>query len=155
MKELADGSGILSTFHLSRGLIGDTRCPCPYIRDVPDVRGLGRVGQGQSCPRPAAEAVHFRSFHFVLHSHPHGACMLTTHPSFSLTGLLSFMLSDEMTTGSVTSTDAHKRAFAARSHAWNLTQPRFREAFPEVSSSRSLWPSNEQLIDAATLVLHA
>lgn len=48
-----------------------------------------------------------------------------------LTGLLSFMLSDEMTTGSVTSSDAHKRAFAARSHAWNLTQSRFREAFPE------------------------
>lgn len=50
----------------------------------------------------------------------------------SLTGLLSFMLSDEMTTGSVTSSDTHKRAFAARSHAWNLTQARFRDAFPEV-----------------------
>lgn len=48
-----------------------------------------------------------------------------------LTGLLSFMLSDEMTTGSVTSSDAHKRAFAGRSHAWNLTQSRFRDAFPE------------------------
>jgi ubiquitin-conjugating enzyme E2 J2 len=44
------------------------------------------------------------------------------------------MLSDEMTTGSVTSTEAHKRAFAARSHAWNIAQPRFREAFPEVRS---------------------
>ncbi|EGO20551.1 hypothetical protein SERLADRAFT_351869 [Serpula lacrymans var. lacrymans S7.9] len=51
-----------------------------------------------------------------------------------LTGLLSFMLSDEMTTGSVTSTDVHKRSFAARSHAWNLTQPRFKEAFPDVSN---------------------
>ncbi|EAU90003.2 ubiquitin-conjugating enzyme E2 6 [Coprinopsis cinerea okayama7 len=48
-----------------------------------------------------------------------------------LTGLLSFMLSDEMTTGSVTSSDAHKKAFAVRSHAWNLTQSRFRDAFPE------------------------
>jgi len=48
-----------------------------------------------------------------------------------LTGLLSFMLSDEMTTGSVTSSDAHKEAFAARSHAWNLTQNKFKEAFPE------------------------
>jgi len=48
-----------------------------------------------------------------------------------LTGLLSFMLSDEMTTGSVTSSDSHKRAFAARSHAWNLTQPKFKEAFPD------------------------
>ncbi|EDR05272.1 uncharacterized protein LACBIDRAFT_252050 [Laccaria bicolor S238N-H82] len=50
-----------------------------------------------------------------------------------LTGLLSFMLSDEMTTGSVTSSDPHKRAFAARSHSWNLSQSRFREAFPDVS----------------------
>ncbi|KAJ7147732.1 UBC-like protein [Mycena crocata] len=59
----------------------------------------------------------------------------TWNPAWSvatiLTGLLSFMLSDEMTTGSVTSTEAHKRAFAARSHAWNITQPRFREAFPD------------------------
>ncbi|TDL23815.1 UBC-like protein [Rickenella mellea] len=48
-----------------------------------------------------------------------------------LTGLLSFMLADEMTTGSVTTSLADKRAYAARSHAWNLTQKRFREAFPD------------------------
>jgi len=48
-----------------------------------------------------------------------------------LTGLLSFMLSDEMTTGSMTSSDTHKRAFATRSHAWNLTSQRFKDAFPE------------------------
>lgn len=42
------------------------------------------------------------------------------------------MLSDEMTTGSVTSSDGHKRTFAAKSHAFNLTQPRFRDAFPDV-----------------------
>ncbi|KAG2031827.1 ubiquitin-conjugating enzyme/RWD-like protein [Suillus americanus] len=61
----------------------------------------------------------------------------TWNPAWSvatiLTGLLSFMLSDEMTTGSVTSSDGHKRAYAARSHSHNLTQPRFREAFPDVS----------------------
>ena len=51
---------------------------------------------------------------------------------FRLTGLLSFMLSDEMTTGSVTSSDSHKKSFAAKSHAFNLTQHRFREAFPDV-----------------------
>ncbi|PPQ92313.1 hypothetical protein CVT25_008519 [Psilocybe cyanescens] len=51
-----------------------------------------------------------------------------------LTGLLSFMLSDEMTTGSVTSSEPHKRAFAARSHSWNIQQNRFKEAFPEYSS---------------------
>lgn len=51
---------------------------------------------------------------------------------FSLTALLSFMLADEMTTGSVTSSDADKRAYAARSHAWNVQQKRFKDAFPEV-----------------------
>ncbi len=44
------------------------------------------------------------------------------------------MLSDEMTTGSVTTSDADKRVYASRSHAWNLQQRRFREAFPEVST---------------------
>ncbi|KAL1944992.1 hypothetical protein VTO73DRAFT_2612 [Trametes versicolor] len=48
-----------------------------------------------------------------------------------LTGLLSFMLADEMTTGSVTTTDAEKRVYAARSHSWNLQQKRFKDAFPE------------------------
>jgi ubiquitin-conjugating enzyme E2 J2 len=47
------------------------------------------------------------------------------------------MLSDEMTTGSVTSTDVEKRDFALRSHEWNRKQKRFRDAFPEVSGQRS------------------
>lgn len=55
--------------------------------------------------------------------------LLTFNPR--LTGLLSFMLSDEMTTGSVTSTDNDKRAYAVRSHAWNIQQKRFKEAFPD------------------------
>ncbi|CCM02624.1 uncharacterized protein FIBRA_04727 [Fibroporia radiculosa] len=63
----------------------------------------------------------------------------TWNPAWSvstiLTGLLSFMLSDEMTTGSVTNTDIEKRTYAARSHAWNLTQRKFKEAFPEYCTS--------------------
>lgn len=59
----------------------------------------------------------------------------TWNPAWSvatiLTGLLSFMLSDEMTTGSVTATDSQKRAYAARSHEWNVSQTRFKEAFPD------------------------
>jgi ubiquitin-conjugating enzyme E2 J2 len=57
-----------------------------------------------------------------------------------LTGLVSFMLSDEMTTGSVTTTDTDKRVYASRSHAWNLQQRRFRDSFPEycTPSRRSL-----------------
>src|ERR1700722_13015269 len=61
---------------------------------------------------------------------------LITHASHRLTGLLSFMLTDEMTTGSITSTDAHKRTFAAQSHGWNIKQLKFREAFPEVRHRR-------------------
>jgi ubiquitin-conjugating enzyme E2 J2 len=41
------------------------------------------------------------------------------------------MLSNEMTTGSVNSSDAQKSQFASRSHAWNLEQARFKEAFPD------------------------
>ncbi|KAF9451185.1 UBC-like protein [Macrolepiota fuliginosa MF-IS2] len=59
----------------------------------------------------------------------------TWNPAWSvatiLTGLLSFMLSDEMTTGSLNSSEDVRRAYAARSHEWNLAQPRFREVFPE------------------------
>jgi ubiquitin-conjugating enzyme E2 J2 len=48
-----------------------------------------------------------------------------------LTGLLSFMLSDEITTGSVNTTDTDKRAWARKSHPWNIQQRKFKEAFPE------------------------
>jgi len=48
-----------------------------------------------------------------------------------LTGLLSFMLSDEITTGSVNTTDGDKRAWARKSHSWNIQQRKFKEAFPE------------------------
>jgi hypothetical protein len=43
------------------------------------------------------------------------------------------MLSDEITTGSVTTSDAEKRIRAERSHAWNITQKKFKEMFPDVS----------------------
>lgn len=45
------------------------------------------------------------------------------------------MLSDEMTTGSVTSADRDKRVLATRSHDWNRKQKRFQDAFPEVRSA--------------------
>jgi len=48
-----------------------------------------------------------------------------------LTGLLSFMLSDEITTGSVNTSDADKGAWARKSHSWNIQQRKFKEAFPE------------------------
>lgn len=42
------------------------------------------------------------------------------------------MMSDEITTGSVNTTDADKRVWARKSHPWNLEQRKFKEAFPEV-----------------------
>ncbi|KAJ1023239.1 hypothetical protein NDA16_003392 [Ustilago loliicola] len=62
--------------------------------------------------------------------HPH-----TWQPGWNtstiLIGLLSFMCSDEMTTGSVTASDADRRKLAAQSHAFNLTQKKFCQIFPE------------------------
>jgi len=59
----------------------------------------------------------------------------TWNPAWSVaticTGILSFMLSDEITTGSVTSSDHEKRILAQRSHDWNIKQRRFVEAFPD------------------------
>lgn len=53
-----------------------------------------------------------------------------------LTGLLSFMLSDEMTTGSLNGEESERRILAARSHGWNISQKKFRDAFPEYSDAK-------------------
>lgn len=49
----------------------------------------------------------------------------------SLVGLLSFMCSDDMTTGSVMATHADRCTLAQRSHAFNIKQPRFKKIFPD------------------------
>ncbi|CAK9779958.1 unnamed protein product [Cutaneotrichosporon oleaginosum] len=51
-----------------------------------------------------------------------------------LTGLLSFMLSDEITAGAVKTTDAQKRDYATKSHAFNLNNKKFREIFPKYAT---------------------
>jgi len=48
-----------------------------------------------------------------------------------LTGLLSFMLSDEITTSAVKGTAEQKIAYAKASHAHNCRNPKFRTIFPE------------------------
>jgi len=59
----------------------------------------------------------------------------TWNPAWSVaticTGLLPFMLSEDVTTGSMTSTDQDKRVYAQRSHDWNRKQRRFIDAFPD------------------------
>lgn len=50
-----------------------------------------------------------------------------------LTGLLSFMVSDEHTTGSVRSSDTDKRKFAKASKEWNYKKnPEFVKQFPDL-----------------------
>ncbi|KAG8834547.1 Ubiquitin-conjugating enzyme E2 6 [Serendipita sp. 399] len=49
-----------------------------------------------------------------------------------LTGLLSFMLTEENTTGSARASDHERRLLAKDSHRWNISQKRFRDAFPNV-----------------------
>jgi ubiquitin-conjugating enzyme E2 J2 len=52
------------------------------------------------------------------------------NPSWSvatiLNGLLSFMVTDETTTGSIKTTDAEKRIYAARSQKFNMSSSKFR-----------------------------
>ncbi|KAI8099112.1 ubiquitin-conjugating enzyme/RWD-like protein [Halteromyces radiatus] len=58
------------------------------------------------------------------------------NPSWSvatiLNGLLSFMTTDENTTGSIRTTDAEKRIYALRSHRANLKMVKFRDVFPDL-----------------------
>ncbi|KAI8636807.1 ubiquitin-conjugating enzyme/RWD-like protein [Parasitella parasitica] len=58
------------------------------------------------------------------------------NPSWSistiLNGLLSFMVADEATTGSIKTSDHEKKMHAARSHLWNIKNQKFRDVFPEL-----------------------
>jgi len=64
----------------------------------------------------------------------------TWNPAWSvatiLTGLLSFMLSEEITAGGMQASDHDRRLYAMRSHAWNVQQKPFRTAFPEYSEDQ-------------------
>ncbi|OCF32469.1 ubiquitin-conjugating enzyme E2 J2 [Kwoniella heveanensis BCC8398] len=71
----------------------------------------------------------------------HKICMSMTsyHPSTwnaawsvatILTGLLSFMLSDEITAGAVRTTDEQKKLLAKQSHGFNISNKKFRDIFP-------------------------
>ncbi|KAG6849677.1 hypothetical protein H0H93_006393 [Arthromyces matolae] len=60
------------------------------------------------------------------------------------------MLSDEMTTGSVTSDDHNKRLLALRSHGWNLSQQRFKEAFPDERGKADIPPPSTETSGSAS-----
>ncbi|WFD44379.1 E2 ubiquitin-conjugating enzyme [Malassezia psittaci] len=54
-----------------------------------------------------------------------------------LIGLLSFMCTDELTTGSVLGSERERRALAAQSHAYNLRQKKFLQMFSDYAGSVS------------------
>ncbi|CAO3593884.1 unnamed protein product [Absidia cylindrospora] len=61
------------------------------------------------------------------------------NPSWSvstiLNGLLSFMTTNENTTGSIKTTDAEKRIYATRSHRTNMKIAKFRDVFPDLCTT--------------------
>lgn len=59
------------------------------------------------------------------------ATLIPSLQHLSLVGLLSFMCADEMTTGSVMVSAQDRKTLAARSHAFNIQQRRFKQLFPE------------------------
>lgn len=58
-----------------------------------------------------------------------------------ITGLLSFMLSNEETTGSIRTLEPEKLALARSSHAFNKSQKVFRDLFPEFIRDSTAGPS--------------
>ncbi|KAJ2501001.1 Ubiquitin-conjugating enzyme E2 6 [Coemansia sp. RSA 1972] len=60
----------------------------------------------------------------------------TWNPAWSvstiLNGMLSFMVEEEVTTGSVRASTGDRKALARKSHKFNLTSRMFREVFPEL-----------------------
>lgn len=76
----------------------------------------------------------------------HKICMSMTsyHPSTwnaawsvstILTGLLSFMLTDEVTAGGIKTTEEEKKQLAKESHAFNLRSKKFKEVFPDYATA--------------------
>lgn len=51
-----------------------------------------------------------------------------------LTGLLSFMVADESTTGGVSASDHDRMIYAQASHKYNVSQATFRTMFPDYSA---------------------
>ncbi|KAK0534860.1 Ubiquitin-conjugating enzyme E2 6 [Tilletia horrida] len=66
--------------------------------------------------------------------HP-GSWNVAWSVSTIIVGLLSFMVSDEMTTGSVSGTESERKTLAQQSHAWNIQQKKFKDLFPEYSGA--------------------
>ncbi|WOO81445.1 Ubiquitin-conjugating enzyme E2 6 [Vanrija pseudolonga] len=67
-----------------------------------------------------------------------------------LTGLLSFMLSDEITAGAVKTTDEQKRQLATQSHAFNLKSKKFKYATPNMTDLPDMGQQKGSTVSIAT-----
>lgn len=69
----------------------------------------------------------------------------TWNPAWSvstiLTGLLSFMLEDTPTTGSIVTSKKDKKDFAIKSKEYNRNDPKFRNIFPELCGEEKPMPA--------------
>ncbi|KAK9814441.1 hypothetical protein WJX72_005955 [[Myrmecia] bisecta] len=102
--------------------IGKLRFPPEYPHKPPSILMLTPNGRFETNTRLCLSMSDF---------HPESWSPLWTVASV-LTGLLSFMLEDTSTTGSIQTTEAEKQEFARRSLEWNLRNAQFRAMFPEL-----------------------
>ncbi len=65
-----------------------------------------------------------------------------------LTALLSFMTSNDFTTGSINSSQVEKVAFARQSRIWNNSNKKFREQFPDEVGNNELFERARQAREA-------
>ncbi|XP_058005140.1 ubiquitin-conjugating enzyme E2 34 isoform X2 [Hevea brasiliensis] len=102
-----------------------------------------------ACPSPSD----ILEWHYVLEGSEGTA--FAVHPeswnpmwsvSSILTGLLSFMMDNSPTTGSVNTTDAEKAHLAKNSLAFNCKNPTFRKLFPEYVEKFNQQQHSEQII---------
>jgi len=74
-----------------------------------------------------------------------------------LTGLLSFMLEDKPTTGSINTTTEEKRRLSKNSHYYNINNPVFRKVFPELCVTQVVEPieiNNNEIDNVISLNLN-
>ncbi|TPX30890.1 hypothetical protein SmJEL517_g05663 [Synchytrium microbalum] len=96
--------------------------PSDYPFKPPQIRMITPNGRFQTDTRLCLSMSDF---------HP-GSWNPAWHVESILSGLLSFMLEDTPTTGSVKTSTAEKRLFAQKSHQFNLSNRKFQEVFPEL-----------------------
>jgi len=69
-----------------------------------------------------------------------------------LNGLLSFMLEDKPTTGSINTSEEEKRRLSRNSHYYNINNPVFRKVFPELCVTNVVEPTENNSNDIDNVI---